>query len=371
MTVPRSARPAAGGPAPGPALSTATDSTPGAGSPAGAAGRVLARAREAGVFSGAAWAWGRSGGPVELGALGTLSWDGDPVGADTLWDLASVTKPIVGLAVMALVESGELTLDDRVAHHLPRYEGTDKADITVSELLTHTSRIPGRQPLYRRFPTREELLDALVDLPLRAEPGMEYSSQGFMILGLIAESASGTSLDRLVRDRITAPLSMDATTFVLPERDRARAAATEDCPWRGRVVQGTVHDENAEVLGGVAGHAGMFGTVSDLARLGRWLCRGGGGPLAPRTLSVMTGTRVLGRTLAWQAHEPPLSSGGDLLTEAAYGHNGFTGTSLWVDPELDFFAVLLTNRVHPARTSDAIGRVRRTFHNAAVTEALS
>lgn len=331
--------------------------------------RLLARARDKGGFSGAAWAYGRSSGPVEQGTLGTLSRDGGPAGEDTLWDLASVTKPIVGLAVMALVESGELTLDDPVAFHLPEYAGTDKAGVTVSELLTHTSRIPGQQPLYRRCATREELLDALVRLPLREERRVEYSSQGFMILGLIAESAAGSPLDRLVRERVTAPLAMDGTRFLLPERDHARAAATEDCPWRGRVVQGTVHDENAEVLGGVAGHAGLFGTVRDLARLGRWLCRGGGGPLAPRTLAVMTGTRTGGRALAWQAHEPPLSSGGDLLTASAYGHNGFTGTSLWVDPELDFFAVLLTNRVHPTRASDAIARIRRTFHNAAVTEA--
>ncbi|MFC5829142.1 serine hydrolase domain-containing protein [Nonomuraea insulae] len=345
--------------------------------------RLLARARDEGEFSGAAWAYGGSSGPVEQGTLGTLSRDGGPAGEDTLWDLASVTKPIVGLAVMALVESGELTLDDPVAFHLPEYAGTDKAGVTVSELLTHTSRIPGQQPLYRRCATREELLDALVHLPLREERRVEYSSQGFMILGMIAESAAGSPLDHLVRERVTAPLAMDGTRFLLPERDHARAAATEDCPWRGRVVQGTVHDENAEVLGGVAGHAGLFGTVADLAGLGRWLCRGGGGglggsgsaggggPLAPRTLAVMTGTRTGGRALAWQAHQPPLSSGGDLLTASAYGHNGFTGTSLWVDPELDFFAVLLTNRVHPARTSDAIARIRRTFHNVAVTEALA
>ncbi|MEO3791625.1 serine hydrolase domain-containing protein [Nonomuraea sp. B10E15] len=334
------------------------------------AGRILARARDKGEFSGAAWAYGTSAGPVGRDTLGTLRWDGVPVGDDTLWDLPSLTKPIVGLAVMALVESGELTLDDTVESHLPRYAGTDKAGVTVFELLTHTSRIPGQQPLYRRCPTREDLLDALAGLPLRERQGVEYSSQGFMILALVAESAAGVPLDQLVRERVTAPLSMDDTRFLLPEHDRARAAATEDCPWRGRVVQGTVHDENAEVLGGVAGHAGMFGTLDDLARLGQALCGGGAGVIAPRTLAVMTGTRTGGRALAWQGHEPRLGSGGDLLTASAYGHDGFTGTSLWVDPELDFYAVLLTNRVHPSRASDGIARIRRTFHNAAVTRAL-
>ncbi|MEU6710343.1 serine hydrolase domain-containing protein [Nonomuraea sp. NPDC046802] len=337
----------------------------------GKAAAILARARAQRAFSGAAWAYGRSAGPVTRGTLGTLRWDGAPVGPGTLWDLASLTKPIVGLAVMALVESGDLTLDDPVAAHLPEYAHTGKAAVTIFELLTHTSRIPGQQPLYRRCPTRRALLDALVELPLRADPGVEYSSQGFMILGLIAERAAGMPLDQLVRDRVTAPLGMGETRFLLPEQDRNRAAATEDCPWRGRVVQGTVHDENAEVLGGVAGHAGLFGTTDDLTRLGRALCGGGGGVLAPRTLAVMTQIRVGGRALAWQGRDPHLCPGGDLLTASAYGHNGFTGTSLWVDPELDFFAVLLTNRVHPSRDSEAIARIRRTFHNAALTETLA
>ncbi|MER6947950.1 serine hydrolase domain-containing protein [Nonomuraea sp. NPDC000554] len=335
-----------------------------------AAVEVLARARAAGEFSGAAWAYGRSTGRVTHGTLGTLSWDGDPVGPGTLWDLASLTKPIVGLAVMALVETGELALDDPIARHLPEYADTGKAGITVFELLTHTSRIPGQQPLYRHCRTRQELLDALVGLPLRAEPGVEYSSQGFMILGLMAESAAGVPLDRLVRERVTEPAGMDDTRFLLPERDRGRAAATEDCPWRGRIVQGTVHDENAEVLGGVAGHAGLFGTLDDLTTLGRALCRGGAGVLGARTLSLMTATRTGGRALAWQGWQRGCG-GGDLLSPSAYGHNGFTGTSLWVDPELDVFAVLLTNRVHPSRASTAIGRIRTTFHNVAVAEALA
>ncbi|MCA2220250.1 serine hydrolase domain-containing protein [Nonomuraea aurantiaca] len=331
---------------------------------------VLARARALGEFSGAAWAYGRSNGPLSRGRLGTLAWNGAPVTDDTLWDLASLTKPIVGLAVMALVESGELTLDDPIALHLPEYASTDKSGITVFELLTHTSRIPGRQPLYRDHPTRDELLAAVARLPLRPSPGVEYSSQGFMILGLIAERAARTPLDRLVRERVTGPAGMDETRFLLPEADRRRAAATEDCPWRGRIVQGTVHDENAEVLGGVAGHAGLFGTLDDLARLGRALCRGGGF-LGARTLEVMTRTRIGGRALAWEGWERPGCSGGDLLSPAAYGHTGFTGTSLWVDPELDVFVVLLTNRVHPGRGSDAIDRIRRAFHNTAVAEALA
>jgi CubicO group peptidase (beta-lactamase class C family) len=343
---------------------------------------VLARAHEERTFSGTAWAYGGSGGTAATGVLGTLSWDGGvPVREDTLWDLASVTKPIAGLAVMALVEAGELTLDDPVAAHLPEYAGTDKAALTVFELLTHTSGLPGQEALWRRHTTRDALLSALVRLPLRFAPGtgVEYSSVGFIVLGLIAERVTGTPLDVLVRDLVTAPAGMEETRFLLPEADRARAAATEDCTWRGRVVQGTVHDENAEVLDGVAGHAGLFGTLPDLAALGEALCRGGRGRhgrvLGERTLAVMTEPRTdhlaLRRSLAWQGRDPHGSNSGDLLTPLAYGHTGFTGTSLWVDPVLDVFVVLLTNRVHPARTSDAITRLRPRFHNAAVASCLA
>jgi CubicO group peptidase (beta-lactamase class C family) len=338
---------------------------------------ILTRAREDRTFSGAAWAYGGSAGVAASGVLGTLSWQGDaPVREDTLWDLASVTKPIAGLAVMALVEAGELTLDDPVAAHLPEYAGTDKAALTIFELLTHTSGLPGQEALWRRHATREALLSALTRVPLRFTPGtgVEYSSIGFILLGLIAERASGVPLDVLVRGVVTAPAGMDETRFTPPEADRARAAATEDCPWRGRVVQGTVHDENAEVLGGVAGHAGLFGTLHDLAALGEALCRGGRGRhgriLGERALAVMTEPRTdhlpLRRSLAWQGRDPHGSSSGDLLSPLAYGHTGFTGTSLWVDPVLDVFVVLLTNRVHPVRTSDAITRLRPRFHNAAV-----
>ena len=341
---------------------------------------ILARAHQDRTFSGAAWAYGGSAGVGASGTLGTLSWGGDPVDEDTLWDLASVTKPIAGLAVMALVEDGALTLDDPVAAHLPDYAGTDKAAITVSELLTHTSGLPGQEPLWQRHGTREELLAALIRLPLRSAPGtaVEYSSCGFIVLGMIAERVAGTSLATLVGERVTGPAGMARTRFLLPAEDRARAAATEDCPWRGLILQGTVHDENAEVLGGVAAHAGLFGSLGDLAALGETLCRGGEGRhgriLAERTLAVMTEPRTdhlaLRRSLAWQGRDPNGCNGGDLLSPAAYGHTGFTGTSIWVDPELEVFVVLLTNRVHPSRNSDAISRLRPRFHNAAVTAAL-
>ena len=343
----------------------------------------LSAAREQQVFSGAAWSVGTVDGAASRGLLGTRAWGGDPVDAETIWDLASLTKPIVGLVVMALLERGRLALTDPIALHLPVYADTDKADITIWHLLTHTSGIPGGQRLYRDHPDPTSLLRAVRQLPLRAAPGtrVEYSSQGFMILGLIAEAASGQTLDALVRRYVAEPVGMPRLMYNPPEEIRPLAAATEECAWRGRLIQGTVHDENAEVLGGVAAHAGLFATMADIERLGLALLREGQGEharlLTPRTLAVMTrpATDHLDhldhrRSLAWQGADILGTVPGDLLTAAAYGHAGFTGTSLWVDPTLGFYAVLLTNRVHPRRDSTAMQWVRPRFHNLAVTTVL-
>jgi CubicO group peptidase (beta-lactamase class C family) len=336
----------------------------------------LRAARAARAFSGAAWSVGTADGPVSRGVVGTLSWDGPPVADDTLWDLASLTKPIVGLAVMALLERGRIALSDSVEMHLPDYAGTEVGGVTVWHLLTHTGGVPGHQPLWRTHSNRSGMLRALRELRLQSPPGtrVAYSSPGFMILGLVAEAAADQPLDELVRQTVTEPVGMPDTGFN-PPRDRwARTAATERCPWRGRVVQGTVHDENAHVFGGVAGHAGLFSSLGDMERLALALLRGGrteaGRLLDAHTLHVMTSpaTDHLNerRSLAWQGVDRLAAAPGDLLSARAYGHTGFTGTSVWVDPELDFYAVLLTNRVHPTRDSPQIATVRARFHNLAV-----
>lgn len=192
---------------------------------------LLAEGREQRVYSGAAWSVGGPEGPLDRGWTGTRSWDGPPLDGDDVWDLASVTKPVAGLVVMALVERGALGLDDTVGAHLPDYRGGDKAELTVRQLLTHTSGIPGQVPLYRDHPTRAALLDAVRLLPLTAKPGtrVQYSSQGFIVLGLIAEAAAGERLDALVERLVCAPLGLRDTVF-RPDAGRlARAVATEDC----------------------------------------------------------------------------------------------------------------------------------------------
>ncbi|GHH83539.1 esterase [Streptomyces sulfonofaciens] len=339
-------------------------------------GDLLAQGRQHRVYSGAAWSVGTARGPLDRGWTGTRSWGGPELddGAldgGELWDLASVTKPIVGLAVMALVDRGALALTDTVAAHRPEYRGSGVADLTVHHLLTHTSGLPGRIPLYRSHPTRAGLLRALGELPLRAAPGtrVEYSSQGFILLGLMAEAAAGRPLDDLVTDLVCTPLGMTRTVFTPDEAGRARAVATERCPWRGRTVVGEVHDENAAVLGGVCAHAGLFAPLADMERLARALAGGARELLRPETFALMTAahtdTLELRRCLAWQGRDPGASPVGYSFGPDSYGHTGFTGTSLWLDPATGRYAVLLTNRVHPTREGQGIEGVRHAFHDRA------
>ncbi|WP_328539452.1 serine hydrolase domain-containing protein [Streptomyces sp. NBC_00344] len=333
--------------------------------------QLLVTGREHRVFSGAAWSVGTADGPLDRGWTGTRSWDGPPLDGGELWDLASVTKPVAGLAVMALVESGALALTDTAGDHLPAYRGGDKASLTVSQLLSHTSGLPGQVALYRDHPTRASLLEAIRLLPLTAEPGtrVQYSSQGFILLGLIAEAAAGRPLDELVDRLVCAPLGMTGTGFNPDAAGRARAVSTEDCPWRGCVVTGEVHDENAAVIGGVGAHAGLFAPLADMERLGRSLAGGGSGLLRPATFALMTAPHTDGlglrRALAWQGQDPVGSPVGRSFGPDAFGHTGFTGTSIWVDPAHGRYAVLLTNRVHPARDGEGIAAVRRAFHDTA------
>ncbi|TBL76009.1 serine hydrolase domain-containing protein [Paenibacillus thalictri] len=338
--------------------------------------RFLEDWRDRGVFSGAAFAVGTSHGVLEQGTVGTLAWDGEPVTPDALWDLASVTKPIAVLPLIFMLEQGELCLDDTIAHFLTDYKGTDKADITLFQLLTHTGGIPGQQPLYQSCGTREQLMTAVRNLPLRHKPGtyVEYTSQGFMILGDIVEKVAGQSLEAVLQGTLFEPLGMSDTLF--NPRLQAKTypiAATEYCAWRKETVCGEVHDENAVVLGGVAGHAGLFSTIGDMSLLCQAMLRHHGavqGPLMQgSTAKLMTGHHTAGlnlaRALGWQAKDRNDSPAGDLFSPSSYGHTGFTGTSVWMDPEADLFVALLTNRVHPTRANPAIKRVRAMFHNLA------
>ncbi|SFL67764.1 CubicO group peptidase, beta-lactamase class C family [Paenibacillus sp. 1_12] len=336
----------------------------------------LQQSRDRGSFSGAAYSVGNSAGIVERGTVGTLSWDGPSVESDSLWDLASVTKPIAILPLMVMLEQGKCYLDDVITHFLPEYKDTDKANITLRQLLSHSSGIPGQQPLYQTSPTKQDLMAAVRSLPLRYSPGtdVEYTSQGYMILGDIIESIAGASLDIVLQQMVLDPIGLCQTMFNPPKSLHHRIAATEYCEWRHAVVKGEVHDENAVVLGGIAGHAGLFSTVDDMSLLCQTMLRLGetaqGRFLQPETVRMMTCNETpslkLSRGLGWQGRDRHDSPAGDLFSLSSYGHTGFTGTSIWMDPEADVFVVLLTNRVHPTRANQTIKRIRSIFHNLAV-----
>lgn len=337
---------------------------------------LLTWGRTAGIYSAAAWSVGTAGGETSGGIVGTRSWGGAPVTRTDLFDLASVTKPLVGVTVMALVERGALALDSTVGELLPSFRAHRTGDLTLCDLMLHTSGLPGRVPMFRTYPTREAMIDGLRALSPRTQPGahVQYSSPGLMLVGMMAEAASGVSLDSLVAELIVRPAGLTSTLFNPAPNDRARAVATEECPWRETVVCGEVHDENAVVLGGVAGHAGLFATLDDVATLGAALVRNLTESVVvhPITLAAMAENRTPGmaegRGLTWQTAETPGSPAGDLVSRRTFGHTGFTGTSLYVDPEHQRYYVLLTNRVHRSREGTGIQRIRRAFHNMAAID---
>lgn len=335
---------------------------------------LLEKAAEERVFTCAAYCVGTSQGIIEQGYTGILGLGREPAGQDTLYDMASVTKPLVAMACMRLFEQGKLCLDDAVAYYLPEYVGGNKADMTLWQLLTHTSVLHGQAPLFRSSHTRQDLLDAIRYMPPRDNSTVEYSSQGMIVLGEVMEAIEKKPLDQIMEEQLFAPLGMKDTRFNPPLEWAGRIASTEDCPWRGHVVTGQVHDENAVVLGGVCGHAGIFSNTCDMARVGQAMLSGhtpdGALYLHRSTRELMTRNHTKGMNLArglgWQCRDERNSPFGDLFSAEAYGHTGFTGTGIWMDPQYDLYAVLLTNRVHPTREGNGIARVRHIFNNLAV-----
>ena len=303
--------------------------------------------------------------------------------ANTVYDLASLTK-VVGLttAVMLAVDEGRLDLDAAVRQYLPRFSGPEKDGITLRQLLTHTSGLPAWRPLYLEAPSRDSALALVYATDLETPPGIEYrySDLGAILLTQAVEAAWGMGLDSILARRVFRPLGMSSTTFRPPASWAARIAPTEDDPWRGRIIRGEVHDENAARLEGVSGHAGLFSTTHDLLVFGEWLlsafqpetpepvcfngvrCSAGPALPAPSVVAAFATRQHLvaesSRALGWDTPSG-LSTAGALMSEDSFGHTGFTGTSIWIDPRNQLVVVLLTNRVHPSRENSRIGPVRR------------
>jgi CubicO group peptidase (beta-lactamase class C family) len=295
-------------------------------------------------------------------------------GGGTMYDLASVTK-VVGLATAAMLaaEEGKLDLDAPVHRYVPAFSGSDKDRVTVRMLLAHASGLPAWRPLFREVPTRAQVF-ALVDtLPLESAPGARatYSDLGAILLTQVIEAIYQERLDSLLQRRVFGPLGMTSSVYRPAPGLRDRIAPTELDRWRGRVLQGEVHDENAAVMDGVSGHAGLFSSAEDLLTFADWMLSqedggtGGqadnrtgnpsGGPtVRPSVLRDFTRRQHLlpgsRQALLWDTPSPG-SSAGRRLSSGSFGHVGFTGTSLWIDPERRVAIVLLSNRISPTRNN--------------------
>lgn len=336
------------------------------------------------AFPGAAFAVGSDSG-TWFGYAGrqTYTLESPDVDGGTLWDLASLTKAVATTpAAMILVQEGLLDLDECVANLCPEFP---HRSITARDLLLHRSGLAAYANV-TNLHSRKEVWSLICELPLAYEPrsSFVYSCLGFVSLQHVLERVSGISIDVFIRDRLYAPVGMAQATFNPTAGLRSRCAPTEAIPgWqrdledvRGfervqdRYLQGDVHDPVACVMGGVSGNAGLFSTPADLAAYARHLLFGTPGPLKHHVLASWTREAVAGsgHALGWQTKSPEGSSAGNLFSRSSFGHTGYTGTSLWVDPENGLFAALLTNRVHPTSENQKIADFRPRFHDAAFEE---
>ena len=343
----------------------------------GAIDRVVARGLKAGGYPGAAVVVGRKGATVWQKGFGHLDWSDNSdavIPESSIYDLASLTKVIgTTTALMILYDEGRVHLEDPVSKYVPDFNGGWKDSVTVRHLLTHRSGLPAGRDLWRLAQSPTDARQLVIDTPLECNPGQcyIYSDLGADLLGFVVEAVSGQSLDGFLAERVFAPLGMTDTFFRPADSLRTRIAPTEVTPPRGHPLRGEVHDENAYTLGGVAGHAGLFSTAADLSVFAQMMLNGGtyNGTriVADSTVRLFT-TRAAGtRALGWDTCN---SEGGcgSYLSERAYGHTGFTGTSIWIDPDREMFVILLTNRVHAARArqpAKVISDVRADLADAA------
>ena len=349
---------------------------------------------KAGDFPSAVYLIGENDGIVFTDALGYSAVEPYRITnkLDTIYDLASLTKPLVtGLLCARRIELGELTLDSSVSHYLPEFDRTDKSMITIRELLTHTAGLPAWRPLYLLAEDEpERAAGAIANLDLEYKPGTRviYSDLGFIALGILLARMTGHSLAELARNEIFEPLNLHQT-FFNPEvalQTGIAACETGNAYERGmveqsgaepyknsrqRLIWGEVHDGNAYFLGGAAGHAGLFSSAADTFVLAQQFLAESSKLLKPETCTLfrtnMTPDLEESRSIAWQLAETSESTAGLDLPRDSFGHNGFTGTCIWIDPERRRVFILLTNRTHTRLLPFAnINGVRRRFNSLAV-----
>jgi CubicO group peptidase (beta-lactamase class C family) len=338
--------------------------------------KIVKIALEEAVAPGVAIAVGRNGHIAYMKGYGSIDWNrpGSPaVDTNTLYDLASLTKVIATTTVaMILEEGGQLDLNRTVSSYLPEFNSPEKAQITVKQILTHSGGLEAGANIYSTARGREQYLYQINARPLEYTPGtnMVYSDWDMIILQLVMERITGKTLDVLAAEKIFRPLGMTDTQFQPSLSLRPRIAPTQEDPSRGGLLWGTVHDENAWAMGGVAGHAGLFSTARDLALFSMMILNGGEGANGVRLAKPATIARWTSRqgkestrTLGWDSPDGG-SSAGQFFSPWSFGHTGFTGTSIWIDPEKDLFVVVLTNRVNPTRSNTRHVQLRRDVADA-------
>jgi CubicO group peptidase (beta-lactamase class C family) len=339
--------------------------------------RVLYDAVARRAFPGAVVVVGRHDRVLYQQSYGYLDYENNQaVTPRTIYDIASLTK-VVGLttAMMQLVAEGKVGLDTPAVRYVPAFH--DGA-ITVRQLLTHSSGLPAFKRWWPQVHSREDMFRLVNHEPLEQPPGakMVYSDIGALVMTQIVENVSGQRLDRYLDERLFRPLEMRDTRYLPPASWINRIAPTEmDAAWRNAMVRGQVHDENAASMGGISGHAGLFSTGPDLGKFAQMLL----GCFSPATshqppaivdcATAQMFTRVQdaafsSRALGWDTPSGT-SSAGTLMSRRSFGHTGFTGTSMWMDPDNDLFVILLTNRVHPTRENQLIFQVRRAVADTA------
>lgn len=313
-----------------------------------------------------------------------LGKQGKPIDRNTFFDLASLTKPLATTLLMyRLIDQGLLNWNDTYEKISKRKIPSDKEKISIANLLSHSSGVSAYRPYFELFnPVSEQgnkkkIIDRILRDSLEYETGREcrYSDLGFILLGDGIEQVSGRSLDILFREQIANPLGLAEELFFLPLSEKMnfskdKFAATELCSWRNRILQGEVHDEHCFLMGGVAGHAGLFGTIAGVGRLccsilDGWQGRATELPVSRDVLNQGLKRRYKERTwcLGFDTPSKGYTSAGKYLSKKSIGHLGYAGTSFWIDPERDTVIVLLTNRVHPTRKNTKIREFRPWFHD--------
>ena len=341
---------------------------------------ILSDAIEQRIFPGASVAVTHAGKLVALKALGRFTYEesSSKVEPDSIFDLASLTKVVATATVaMILYQRGLLDLETPVVGVLPEFHGEDarRNSVTFGQLLAHSSGLPAYEKLFMGANHKDGLLREAFSVPLKNDPEthVEYSDVGFIFLGVALERIAGEALDRFCQREIFGPLGMSHTTFNPPAAWRSRIVPTAyDRVFRKRIIQGEVQDENASVMGGVAPHAGLFSTASDIARFAHSMLNGGPPIIRQESVGLFTRRQSsppgTSRALGWDTPSGA-SQSGKYFSRSSFGHLGYTGTSLWIDPERQISITLLTNRTWPDCSNQSIKGLRPKFHDA-VMEAL-